>query len=73
MPNICLQHFMIFFLESFENIFSEKSIEVKYKNRHSWMPNSLLKSIKANHVLYKLSITKPTKKNRSTYKKIIIN
>ena len=39
-----------------------------YKNRHSWMPNSLLKSIKTNHVLYKLSITKPTKINRSTYK-----
>ena len=32
------------------------------------MPNSLLKSIKTNHVLYKLSITKPTKINRSTYK-----
>ena len=32
------------------------------------MPNSLLKLIKANHVLYKLSTTKPTKINRSTYK-----
>ena len=32
------------------------------------MTNSLLKSIKTNHVLYKLSITKPTKINRSTYK-----
>ena len=38
--------FYDFFLENFENIFPEKSIEVKYKNRHSWMPNSLLKSIK---------------------------
>ena len=43
-----------FFMENFENIFPEKSIEIKYKNRHSWMPNSLLKSIKANHVFYKL-------------------
>ena len=68
MPKISLQHFMIFFLENFENIFPEKSIQIKYKNRHSWMPNSLLKSIKANHVLYKLSITKPTKYNQSTYK-----
>ena len=32
------------------------------------MPNSLLKSIKTNHVLYKLSITKPTKNNQATYK-----
>ena len=32
------------------------------------MPNFFLKSIKANHVLYKLSITKSTKINRSTYK-----
>ena len=32
------------------------------------MPNSLLKSIKTNHVLYKLSITKPTKINQATYK-----
>ena len=40
MPKIRLQHFMIFFLENFENIFPEKSIEIKYKNRHSWMPNS---------------------------------
>ena len=56
------------FLENFENIFTEKSIEIKYKNRHSWMPNSLLKSIKTNHVLYKLSITKPTKINQETYK-----
>ena len=38
------------------------------KNRHSWMPNSLLKSIKTNHVLYKLSITKPTNINQATYK-----
>ena len=60
--------FYDFFMENFKNIFPEKSIEVKYKNRHSWMPNSLLKSIKANHVLYKLSITKPRKINRSTYK-----
>ena len=68
MPKIRLQHFMIFFLENVENIFPETSIEVKYKNRHSWMPNSLLKTIKANHVLYKLSVTnKPTKINWSTY------
>ena len=45
-----------------------KSIEIKYKIRHSWMPNSLLKSTKTNHVLYKLSITKPTKMNQATYK-----
>ena len=57
--------FYDFFLE---NIFPEKSIEIKYKNRHSWMPISLLKSIKTNHVLYKLSITKPTKINQATYK-----
>ena len=60
--------FYDFFLENFENIFPEKSIEIKYKNRHSWIPNSLLKSIKTNHVLYKLSITKPTKINQATYK-----
>ena len=41
---------------------------MKYKNRPSWMHNSLLKSIKSNHVLYKLSITKPTKIYQSTYK-----
>ena len=68
MPKIRLQHFMIFFMENFENIFPEKSIEIKYKNIHSWMPNSLLKLIKTNHVLYKLSITKPTKINQATYK-----
>ena len=43
MPKIRLERFIIFLLENFENIFAEKSIEVKYKNRHSWMPNSLLK------------------------------
>ena len=32
------------------------------------MPNSLLKSIKSNNVLYKLSITKPTKIYQATYK-----
>ena len=52
MPKIRLQHFMIFFLE---NIFPSKSIEIKYRNGHSWMPNSLLKSIKTNHVPYKLN------------------
>ena len=60
--------FYDFFLENFENIFPEKSIEIKYKNRHSLMPISLLKSIKTNHVLYKLSITKPTKIYQATYK-----
>ena len=69
MPKIRLQHFMTFSWKTlYENIFPEKSIEIKYKNRHSWMPISLLKSIKTNHVLYKLSITKPTKINQATYK-----
>ena len=49
-----------FFLSNFENVFTEKYIEIKYKNRHSWMPKSLLKSIRNNHRLYKLSITNPT-------------
>ena len=43
-------------LNNFEYIFPEKSVELKYKNRHLWMPKSLLKSIKQNHILYKLSI-----------------
>ena len=56
------------FLKNLDNNFPEKSVEIKYKNRHSWMSNFLLKSFKANNVLYKLSITKPTETNRSTYK-----
>ena len=51
MPKICLHRFMFFLLENFENIFPEKSIEVKYKNRHSWMPNSLL-----NHQLKQIML-----------------
>ena len=57
-----------FFISNFENVFSEKYIEIKYKNRHSWMPKSLLKSIRNNHSLYKLSITNPTEINESTFK-----
>ena len=36
--------------------------------RHSWMPKSLLKSIRHNHSLFKLSITNPTEINKLTYK-----
>ena len=59
---------MIFFMNTFENIFPEKFVDIKYKNRHSWMPNSLIKSIKNNHILYTLSITNPTDTNKKTYK-----
>ena len=59
-------------MNTFENIFQEKYVDIKYKNRHSWMPNhwpnSLIKSIKNNHILYKLSITNPTDINIKTYK-----
>ena len=55
-------------MNTFENIFPEKYVDIKYKNRHSWMPNSLIKSIKNNHILYKLSITNPTDINIKTYK-----
>ena len=60
--------FYNFFLSNFENVFPEKYIEIKYKNRHSWMPKSLLKSIRNNHSLYKLSITNPAEINKLTYK-----
>ena len=60
--------FYKFFLNNFEYIFPEKSVELKYKNRHLWMPKSLLKSIKQNHILYKLSINTPTEANKLTYK-----
>ena len=60
--------FYNFFLSNFENVFPEKYREIKYKNRHSWMPKSLLKSIRNNHSLYKLSITNPTEINKLTYK-----
>ena len=56
------------FTNTFENIFREKYVEIKYKNRHTWMPNSLKKSIKKNHTLYKLSITNPTEANTIIYK-----
>ena len=36
---------------NFDNVFPEKYIEIKYKNRHSWMPKSVLKSIRNNHSL----------------------
>ena len=39
-------------MNTFENIFPEKFVDVQYKNRHSWMPNSLMKSITNNHILY---------------------
>ena len=55
-------------MNTFENTFPEKCVDIKYKNRHSWMPNSLIKSIKNNHILYKLSITNPTDTNKKTYK-----
>ena len=32
------------------------------------MPNSLLKSIKKNHILYKLSLTNPSEINKINYK-----
>ena len=60
--------FYNFFVNNFENVFPEKSVEIKYKNRHPWMSKSLLKSIKKNHSLYKLSITSPTAANTLTYK-----
>ena len=37
--------FYNFFVNNFENVFPEKSVEIKYKNRHPWMAKSLLKSI----------------------------
>ena len=37
--------FYNYFLNYFLNIFPEKNIKIKYKNRHSWMPTSLLNSI----------------------------
>ena len=51
----------------------EKYIGIKYKNRKPWKPNSLLKSFKRNHSLYKLSIIKPTDINKSIYNKKYIN
>ena len=60
--------FYDFLKDTFEDIFPEKYVEIKYKNRHSWMPNSLKKSIKNNHTLYKLSITNPTDSNKMIYK-----
>ena len=60
--------FYEYFMNTFENIFPEKYVDIKYKNRHSWMPNSLIKSIKNNHILYKLSITNTTDINIKTYK-----
>ena len=60
--------FYNFFHTNFENIFPEKLIQINYKNRHSWMPNSLLKSIKKNHILYKLSLTNPSEINKINYK-----
>ena len=58
--------FYEYFMNTFENIFPEKYVDIKYKNRHSWMPNSLIKS-KKNHILYKLSITNPTDITIKTY------
>ena len=60
--------FYEYFMNTFGNIFPEKYVDIKYKNRHSWLPNSLIKSIKNNHKLYKLSITNPTDINIKTYK-----
>ena len=60
--------FYSFFVNNFENVFPEKSVEIKYKNRHPWMAKSLLKSIKQKHSLYKLSITSPTAANTLAYK-----
>ena len=66
MPKMHFHFSMIFFMNTFENIFPEKFVDIKYKNRHSWMPNTLIKSIKNNHILYKLSITNPTDTNKKT-------
>ena len=58
-----------FFRNTFENkFFLEEFVEIKYKNIHFWMPNSLVKSIQNNHILYKLSITNPTESNKIIYK-----
>ena len=38
--------FYNFFVNNFENVFPEKAVEIKYKNRHPWMAKSLLKSKK---------------------------
>ena len=59
--------FFLFFMNTFENTFPEKFVHIKYKNKHSWMPNSLIKSIQNHHILYKQSITNPTDTNRKTY------
>ena len=61
-------YFYDFFQNTFENIFREEFVEIKYKNRHSWMPNSLVKSIKNYHILYKLCINDPTAFNKMIYK-----
>ena len=50
-------------MNTFENIFPDKFVDIKYKNIHS-----LIKSIKNNNILYKLSITNPTDINIKTYK-----
>ena len=44
-------------MNTFENIFPEKFVDIKYKNRHSWMPNPLIESIKNSHILYSVLLT----------------
>ena len=59
-------YFYDFFRNTFENIFWQEFVEIKYKN--SWMPNSFVKSIHNNHILYKLRITNSTEANKMIYK-----
>ena len=37
--------FYNFFENNFENVFPEKSVEIKYKNTHPWMAKSLLNQL----------------------------
>ena len=43
-------HYLLYYTS--ENMFPEKYVEIKYKNRHTWMPNSL-KNLEINyHTIY---------------------
>ena len=67
-PQYAFSYFQSTFLEAFNTNFPLETVDVNYKNNHTWITKSLAKSIKTKNELYYAYIADPTEINNSKYK-----
>ncbi len=65
--SLAFEQFLDQFIHTYDSSFPEKKIKLNYKNRHTWIPNSLKKSINIKESLYIVSLVKPTTININNY------